>query len=129
MTTVLLKSCFLTAQISLKASWGCKQGLEGVCCGRPHQSQWGGSGYTLPAVMHCWWDSQAPLLPPPPAPPLPPQSPRPSSSSSRSAVSLRKKLLQSLAETLTPVQRMHSAHETLHATNGYKYVFKEIPGL
>lgn len=31
-------------------------------------------------------------------------------------------------ETLTPVQRMHSAHETLHSTNGYKCVFKEIPG-
>lgn len=38
-------------------------GREGVGCGRPHQGQRVCSGYTLPAVMHCWWDAQAPVFP------------------------------------------------------------------
>lgn len=62
----------------------------------------------------------------------PGSSAAPSSSSSSSfllAQSLQGRLLQSFAETLTEVQRMHSSQETLDSTNGYKCVWKEIPGL
>lgn len=110
-------------QISLKASRGCKQGLEGVRSGRPHQSRLG----RLRLHPACR-DALLVGLP---------GSSTPSSTSPITtsillllwAQSLRKRLPQSNAETLTPVQRMHSAHETLHSTNGYKCVFKEIPGL
>lgn len=65
------RACFLADQIPLKGSWRCKGRREGVRCGRPHQAHRGGSCYTPPAVMHCWWDGQAPVLllqlsPPPP---------------------------------------------------------------
>ena len=41
-------------------------------CGRPHQGQRGSSGYTLLAVMHRPWDTQAPV---PPLMPVPPDQP------------------------------------------------------
>lgn len=36
------RACFLADQISLKGSWECKGGREGVRCGRPHQGRGGG---------------------------------------------------------------------------------------
>lgn len=59
--------------------------------------------------------------PPPPQPLLPP-----SSSSSSSTVPPREAaaVLRGSSDT-SP----EDAHETLHSTNGYKCVFKEIPGL
>lgn len=56
-------------------------------------------------------------------------APSSSSSSFLLAPSLQERLLQSFAETLTAVQRMLSTQETLDPTNGYKCVWKEIPGL
>lgn len=63
------RACFLADQIPLIGSWGRTGRRQGVRCGRPHQARRGGSRYTSPAVMHCRWDGQAPVLllhPPPP---------------------------------------------------------------
>ena len=57
-TTLLLKSCFLTCQISLKASPGHHGGQKG--CTRTR----GGAQVTpQPSMMHHLWDGQAPALP------------------------------------------------------------------
>lgn len=110
------RACFLADQIPLKGSWGCKGRGEGVSCGRPHQAHRGSSCYTPPAVMHCRWDGQAPVLLLHPFP--------------FSWQRLSKKSCYRALQKLWQRSRgCTSPQVTLDSTNGYKRVWKEIPGL
>lgn len=112
--TILLKNQSLTGQISLKASWGVQKGPRGSARWQATPGPEGGLGLH-PACRDALLVGRVGSSDPPHL--------------LLSVQSLQERLPQSLTETLTPVQRMHSAHETLHSTNGYKCVFKEIPGL
>lgn len=124
--TILLKNQSLTGQISLKASWGVQKGPRGSARWQATPGPEGGLGLH-PACRDALLVGRVGSSDPPHLLLLPP--PATTSILLLSVQSLQERLPQSLTETLTPVQRMHSAHETLHSTNGYKCVFKEIPGL